>query len=329
MKKFIFTLGLAFITAACSTEELTENSVQTATDKESVEKSDSNRSLNRPISVKDPVVIGPNELIERSRNTGQFRRTSGSLLRTTPFDPLFTRGHLLEIIPSTGLNFIVAYEPRNDRWGNVGTINSGSNRPALGLVQNLNRWHNIDGEFYFLSSSFRQGGIAKWLRVIPGRPMNTGNLEEVAFTDRVPRSIAAVNSFDQELKTLIKKNIITASSDENEDLGFLFGSFENTIRNILPLGYENLVVKVDARSFGGASIKSVSLFINGKFVRTDRESPFEWGIGANAAETLNLSSATFGTTHTIRARIEDTEGRVTRTGKLSVVVDRRVDRFLD
>lgn len=326
MKKVIFTLGLALTLFACSTEEFVDN-VQTSTD--AADKAAAEQSLDRTISVVDPITIGADDFIEQGLYVQNFLRPDGTRINTSSQSRgRFTRGHMTIFFPSVSGTRVRAFKFNNGGWEFVASLNdfiAGGTTAALGLVQNLNRWYEIDGEFYFLSSSFRNGGVARWFRAIPGQPLNTGNMQEVSFTNREPSVVAALNDFDEELRTLVKKNIITASSDENEDLGFFFASFENTIPSILPEGYENLFIKVNARTFGGAEIKDVKLFINGQLLRTERFSPYEWGaVGQRPDETLNLPSATFGTVHTIRAQAEDTEGRIVRTGKVSIRVDRRI-----
>ncbi|MEW7279580.1 hypothetical protein ABW636_13385 [Aquimarina sp. 2201CG1-2-11] len=309
MKNRILVFGLALAFVACSTEEINSDLVDTA---EVSQKLAQEIKSNGAITALNPVTIDSNSLIEGSRYSQIFTDVNDESI---PIDRLANGALLLPVFS----NGILSY-PRNGqlqsdryrlvtngRWQLITDPLDGFNR----LTPNVNRWHTIDGNSYFLldSGNFLQGTI--WLRIIPGMEMNVNNLERIGFTNRkVNWHTTPITNLTEEYEEFIKRTVLFASTSENEDLGFFYVNFATNIPSLMIEGYDFLPLEVDARSFGGATITQVEFWIDGNKIRTERYAPYEWGQNENIQETLGLSGGSRLGTYRFSVRATDSQGRI-------------------
>ncbi|AXT51601.1 T9SS C-terminal target domain-containing protein [Aquimarina sp. BL5] len=97
-------------------------------------------------------------------------------------------------------------------------------------------------------------------------------------------------------------SIGTGGSNQKPNISFASPSGDIS----LPEGYDELEVTVNASDNDG-SISNVKLYVDGNLIRQESIAPYEWGMGDNATELLNLSVGT----HTIRAEATDNDGAKT------------------
>ena len=171
MKTQIFSLGLALSLLACTTKQLSEEVV--TSENQVTNKAVLNENLDRDIAVFNPLVVPAGELLEKQVLTGTVIDEDGDTINSRN-NATFTRGYLTVAVPNTSFTATNYYLPLdNGRFRLVGS--NSSSRVYQGFVKNINRWHQINGELYFLFAGFPNGTDTSWYRFKSGAT-NTGNL---------------------------------------------------------------------------------------------------------------------------------------------------------
>ncbi|MHA7055798.1 Ig-like domain-containing protein [Aquimarina sp. M1] len=137
-------------------------------------------------------------------------------------------------------------------------------------------------------------------------PRNGGNLRNGSVTNvngGGNRSLGnAPNNRGQDWVILITKNGSNPTENEPPSVSFATPNGNTSVQ----AGYASFEVTVNALDSDG-SISNVKLFVDGNLVRQENIAPYDWGMGDNAAELLNLSVGN----HTIRAEATDNDGAKT------------------
>ncbi|WP_299245966.1 Ig-like domain-containing protein [uncultured Aquimarina sp.] len=145
-------------------------------------------------------------------------------------------------------------------------------------------------------------------------PRNGGNLRNGSVTSvngGGNRSLGnAPNNSGQDWVILVTENDTDPGENEAPTVSFANPSGNTSVEE----GYTNFEVTVNASDSDG-TISDVKLYVDGNLIRQESIAPYEWGMGDNVDELLNLSLGT----HTVRAEATDNDGaKTSKTFTLTV-----------
>ncbi|WP_378181230.1 Ig-like domain-containing protein [Aquimarina sp. SS2-1] len=137
-------------------------------------------------------------------------------------------------------------------------------------------------------------------------PRNGGNLKNGSVTSingGGNRSLGnAPSNGGQDWVIVITKNDSNPTENEPPTVSFASPTGNTAVQE----GYTTFEVTVNASDSDG-TVSNVKLFVDGNLIRQESIAPYEWGMGENASELLNLSVGT----HTFRAEATDNDGAKT------------------
>ena len=130
------------------------------------------------------------------------------------------------------------------------------------------------------------------------------------FLRNVSKNTACTNGvFKDPIPGVAKKcytKAVTSPTTPSNNITFASPANGTTLKS----GYSDFYIKANVSASSGRSITEVKLYIDGKFIRTERVNPYEWGHNASLRnETTGLSVGT----HTLTVEALDSAGDTNRT----------------